>query len=467
MSVKSSHTTDALTLTLAFKSVYTSHPMSKRKRKILPTELQTATVTQCNHEGRGITHINGKTTFLFGGLPGETVQFRYTQLHRQYDEGVVVSVIEKSQNRVEPQCAHFGICGGCSLQHLSNDAQRAHKQSVLLEHFQHQAHCQPEHILPPLYDYPWEYRRRARLSIRFVVKKNDVLVGFRERGTSYVAELKSCEILDPSVGKKIAALRELFMHCEMKAEFAQLEVAIGDATTAVILRHMKPLPESDIEKLITFATESNWQLYFQPGGHDTIHPVYPKNPEPLFYTIPNHTIKMVFKPAQFTQINQSINLKMIDRAIALLALEPTDHVLDLFCGIGNFSLPMAKYCKHVVGVEGAETSILQAKENAQHNGIQNADFYVQDLSADIKDTSWSQQHYNKILLDPPRAGAKEMMPLIAQWQPSRIVYVSCNPITLARDTKELLELGYCLVQAGVMDMFPHTDHIEAIALFIK
>lgn len=441
--------------------------MSKRKRKMPPTELQTATVTQLNHEGRGITHINGKTTFLFGGLPGETVQFRYTEIHRQYDEGTVVSVTEKSPDRVEPQCAHFGLCGGCSLQHFSSDAQRAHKQSVLLEHFQHQANCQPENILPPLHANLWEYRRRARLSVRFVIKKNDVLVGFRERGTRYVAELKACEVLDPSVGRKIAALRELFMQCEMKAEFAQVEIAVGDAATAAILRHMKPLPESDIAKLIAFAAENHWQLYFQPGGHDTIHPVFPENPDPLFYTIPNHAIKMVFKPAQFTQINQSVNLKMIDRAIELLALTKTDHVLDLFCGIGNFSLPMAKYCKHVVGVEGADSSILQAKENATQNDIHNADFYVQDLSVDLKDVSWSQQHYDKILLDPPRAGAKEIMPFIAQWQASRIVYVSCNPITLARDTKDLLELGYRLVQAGVMDMFPHTDHIEAIALFVK
>ena len=442
--------------------------MAKRsRRKRIPTDIITTQVTQLNHEGRGIAHINGKATFLFGALGGETVEFQYSKCHRQYDEGTVIKVLEKSSDRVTPLCQHFGVCGGCSLQHVSPEAQRTHKQSVLLEHFQHQANCQPETIIEPLYAHPWEYRRRARLSVRFVPKKEAVLVGFRERGTSYVAQINECEILHPSIGRKIKALSELFMQCEMKSEIAQLEIAIGDNATAVVLRHMVELPQVDIEKLITFARDNDLQLYFQPKGPDTIHAVYPENPDELFYDIPDHKIKMHFKPTQFTQINQAINLKMINRALELLDLQKSDHALDLFCGIGNFSLPMAKYCSAVVGVEGAENSIIQAQKNAIENNIHNAKFYTQDLSADLSQAVWSKDHYDKILLDPARVGAKELMPHIAVWQPTRIVYVSCNPITLARDAKELLELGYRLEKAGVMDMFPHTDHIEAIALFAR
>jgi 23S rRNA (uracil1939-C5)-methyltransferase len=441
--------------------------MSKRKYKKISTERFETQVTQLSHEGRGIAHVNGKTTFLFGGLPGETVQCRYSKLHRQYDEGTVVEVLEKSVDRVIPRCAHFGVCGGCSLQHLSPDAQRAHKQSVLLEHFQHQADCQPKEILPPLHGASWSYRRKARLSVRFVPKKEAVLVGFRERGTSYVAQIQQCEILHPSIGLKIKALSELFMQCDMKAHIAQLEIAIGDNATAIVLRHLAPLPQGDIDKLVTFAQNNQLHLYFQPGGADTVHPVYPENPDALFYDIPDFQIRMHFQPTHFTQINQEMNLKMLARAVDLLQLEKTDRVLDLFCGIGNFSLPIAKHCAEVIGVEGAESSIIQAKINAQENNITNTQFFTQDLAGDFQQAPWYQNTFDKILLDPPRVGAQEIIPHIKTWQPKRIVYVSCNPITLARDTKELLALGYELEKAGIMDMFPHTEHVEAIALFIK
>ncbi|OGT43782.1 MAG: hypothetical protein A3F13_08450 [Gammaproteobacteria bacterium RIFCSPHIGHO2_12_FULL_40_19] len=442
--------------------------MAKRsRRKRIPTDIITAKVTQLNHEGRGIAHVNAKATFLFAALPGETVNFQYTKCHRQYDEGTVVEVLEKSNDRVTPRCPHFGVCGGCSMQHISSDTQRMHKQAVLLEHFQHQANCQPETIMEPLSANAWEYRRRARLSVRFVPKKDAVLVGFRERGTSFVAKLDACEILHPAIGRKIKALGELFMQCEMKSHIAQIEVAIGDNAAAIVIRHMVELPQIDIDKLIHFARDNDLHLYFQPKGPNTIHPIFPENPDELFYEIPDHQIKMVFKPSQFTQINQAINLKMINRALELLDLQKTDRALDLFCGIGNFSLPMAKYCGAVVGVEGAENSIIQAQKNAIANDIQNVSFYTQDLLADLSQAVWSKDRYDKVLLDPARVGAKELMPHIAVWQPERIVYVSCNPITLARDSKALLALGYRLDKAGVMDMFPQTDHIEAIALFVR
>ena len=443
--------------------------MARKPRHLrIPTEPAIAQITQLSHEGRGIAHINGKTTFIWGGLPGETVAFRYTQLHRQFDEGMAIKVLENpSADRAIPPCAHFGVCGGCSLQHMTNEAQLKHKQKILLEHFQHQAHCQPKTQLPPLTGNSLAYRRKARLSVRFVPKKEAVLVGFRERGSSYVAMINQCEILHPSIGLKINAFSELLMQCEKKSDIAQLEIAVSDTITAVIIRHLSDLPEHDKQLLIHFAKENNLHLYLQPKGPDSICALHPEKPETLFYAIPAHNITMTFKPEQFTQINTEINKKMIDRAIDLLALTAADHVLDLFCGIGNFSLPIAKYCAAVVGVEGSESAIKQAQKNARENNIHNATFFTQDLTHDLMDSPWSKKQYNKVLLDPARAGALEIIPHFAVWKPERIVYISCNPITLARDTKELIALGYTLEKAGVMDMFPHTEHVEAIAVFVK
>lgn len=441
--------------------------MSKRSRKKIPTDIITAQVSQLNHEGRGITHINGKTTFIFGALPDETINFQYTRCHSKLDEANTIEVLAPSESRVTPQCKHFGICGGCSLQHMSPNTQREHKLNVLLEHFEHQAQCAPQQILPALYDEPWGYRRRARLSVKFVEKKNSVLVGFRERNSSFVAKIEQCETLHPSVGHKIRAISDCLMQLETKSSIPQIEVAIGDTITALIIRHLVPLPEADTEKLVSLSKEHQFQLYLQPKSHDSIHCIYPSTPEKLFYTLPESDIKIYFKPGQFTQINQAINKKMITRAIELLDLNENDTVLDLFCGIGNFSLPIARKVKMVTGVEGSSEAITQAKENANINNLINTHFYVADLSTNLDDQPWANQQYNKILLDPARAGAKELIHLIPQWSPNRIVYVSCNPITLARDTQHLLQLGYQLEKAGVMDMFPHTEHIEAIALFTK
>ena len=442
--------------------------MSKRSRKKIPTESVLTQISTLSHEGRGIAHLNGKTTFIFNALPGETVEFWYNALHRQFDEGIATTIVDNpSPNRVTPPCAHFGICGGCSLQHLSPTAQRAHKEKILLEHFQHQAQCHPLEILPPLIGHTLSYRRKARLSVRFVPKKNAVLVGFRERGSSFVAQIQQCEILHPSIGKKINALSELLMMCEKKSDIPQLEIAIGDTISAVIIRHLSELPQPDLEKLAQFARENNLHFYLQPSDTESIHPLYPENPDALFYDIPRHDIRMFFRPEQFTQINAEINLQMIDRALHFLELKKTDMVLDLFCGIGNFSLPIARYCKTVVGIEGSASAILQAKKNADSNNIGNAEFYMQDLSQDLKNADWSKRKYTKLLLDPARTGAKEVIPHVAHWQPERIVYISCNPITLARDTAELLALGYLLEKAGIMDMFPHTEHVEAMAVFSK
>lgn len=443
--------------------------MPKRtRRKRPPQEPVQTSISGLSHEGRGIAQIDGKTTFVFGALPDETVTFKYSKCHKQYDEAAVISVEKSSKDRVHPKCDFFGVCGGCSLQHMAEPTQIAHKQAVLLEHFAHQADCQPKTIAAPIQASPWGYRRKARLSVRYVPKKNKVLVGFREQDARFVADITRCEILHPSVGGKIEHFSDLLMQLEAKASIPQIEIAVGDAATAIIVRHLEPLSAHDSNKLIEFANQHQLSLYLQPKGPNTIHLVTPEaEDDALYYDLPSYDIRMRFHPSQFTQVNQAINLKMLDQALDWLALNENDQVLDLFCGIGNFSLPIAKKAAHVVGVEGSDFAILQAKKNATLNQIHNADFYVHDLTLPVELAAWSQKKYDKVLLDPARAGAKEIIAYIKQWSPSRVVYVSCNPITLARDTKDLLDLGYQLEKAGVMDMFPHTQHVEAMALFTK
>lgn len=441
--------------------------MSKRRRKQIPLDPVTAEITALSHEGRGIAHINGKTTFIFGALPNETVRFVYTQCKKNYDEGNCTEVEIPALDRITPKCPHFGVCGGCALQHLDPIAQRSYKETWLLEHFQHQANTTPRILLPPLKADEWGYRRRARLSVRYVHKKERVLIGFRERQSAYVADITRCDILHPSIGRKIEALTQLIMTLEAKTEIAQIEISVGDNASAIIIRNLITLENSDLEKLKDFAKIQGLQCYLQPGNEESIYPLYPEKPDALYYDIPKENIRLYFKPAQFTQINQAMNLKMLDQAIALLDLQLTDSVLDLFCGIGNFSLPITKYAKSVTGIEGSDKAIQQAQENAAHNHIHNAEFYTHDLSQDCEEATWAKKTYTKVLLDPARTGAKEILEKISQWNPERIVYVSCNPITLARDTKILLDQGYQLEKAGIMDMFPHTAHAEAMALFIK
>jgi len=334
-----------------------------------------------------------------------------------------------------------------------------------LEHLQHQARVAPTHIAAPLTADVWQYRRKARLSVKFDFKKERMLVGFREQNPRYIASVTHCEILPDSIGPHIYLWADLLSTLEGKTDIPQIEIAQGDNAIAVIVRHLNPLSENDLQKLIDFTQTQDVQLYLQPKGPDTIHCIYPTTPSPLYYELPAYALKLFFHPAHFIQVNQSMNVNMIAQALAWLDLKGEDRVLDLFCGIGNFTLPMAKYVKHVTGVEGSSFSIDQARDNATFNESHNTSFYVHDLTRPIDQTDWFNQPYTKILLDPPRAGAKELMPYIKQWMPERIVYVSCNPITLARDTECLLHLNYKLETAGVMDMFPHTAHVEAMALF--
>ena len=329
------------------------------------------------------------------------------------------------------------------------------------------AHTKPNEILPPLVANIWGYRNKARMGVKYVPGKNKVLVGFREKDSRYLANLVQCEVLHPSVGMHLTDISDMLYKLEARDKIPQIEVAVDDYDTALIIRHLTDLCESDLNQLKQFAEDFKYKLYLQPKGIDTIHQVYPEPPELMHYRLDDYNVELQFEPYQFTQVNSEINKKMIARAIELLEVTKEDNVLDLFCGLGNFTLPIATKCKSIIGVEGDADSIKQAQANAALNDIQNAKFYCANLFEPPYNREWSQQRFDKVLLDPPRTGAKQVIDFFNQWQPQKIVYVSCNPATLARDAALIIEQGYTLQKAGVMDMFPHTQHVESIALFEK
>jgi 23S rRNA (uracil1939-C5)-methyltransferase len=427
-----------------------------------------AHITSLSHDGRGIAHIDGKTTFIFGALPQETVMFSYTRKHRSYDEGQVTSILQASEKRVQPACEHFGVCGGCSMQHVDSNFQIEAKQAILLEHLSHIGGTVPEKILPVLKSHSWGYRHKARLGVKYVAPKQKVLVGFREQNGRYIADLNSCEILHPSVGKKLTQLSELIQSLTIFQSIPQIEVAISDAQTALILRHLEMLNAEDTQKLIDCAQQENFAIYTQSGGIDSIKRLWPQtNENYLSYYFSDHDITLRFQPSDFTQINPHMNRQMINRALELLEPNAHERILDLFCGLGNFTLPLARYCSEVIGVEGNTSLVQAAQENAKINKLNNVTFHCADLTKDFSQTTWAKTPFDKVLLDPPRAGAIEIIPSIVALNPQRILYISCHPTTLARDTKEITKHDYKLTQAGVMDMFPHTSHVESIALFEK
>ena len=447
--------------------------MSRRRARKFSKEPVMAEIDKLSHEGRGIAIIDGKTTFIRGALPGERVMFQYTSKRGQFDEGQVLEVLQASPDRVQAKCAVFGICGGCGLQHLTVKQQIAHKQSVLVSHFQHFGHnIKPEEWLAPLQVNEWGYRYKARLGMRNVEKKGGVLVGFRETNGRYLTDMNRCEVMHPSIGGNIQAMRQWLNDLDAKTTIPQIEVAIDDYRTAIIIRHLEALSEPDKQKIIAFAKEKGWWVYLQSKGPDTVRKFFPDTKEVmddrLSYSHPNHTVDIFFQPQDFTQVNLALNRAMVDLVIGLLDLQQDDKVLDLFCGLGNFTLPLARYVKWVVGVEGDEPMTQRALQNAQHNGITNVEFHVANLFEDVSEQSFIKHKYDKVLLDPPRAGAEAIMHQLKKLKAKRIVYVSCNPATLARDAGILVnDYGYKLVKAGVMDMFPHTAHVESIALFEK
>ena len=438
--------------------------MSRRRK--LKSKSYEIMIESLSHEGRGISHIDNKIIFTRGALPGEKVIASRTLSRAKYEEADVTEILEPSIDRIEPKCAVYGICGGCSFQHLSSKNQISAKQDWLQSAFKGQAKVDPEEWLKPMQIGGWGYRRKARLGVRFVAKKEKVLVGFRERKSSFVTVMSRCEVLHPSLGDNLELLSECIERLSIKEYIPQIEVAIAEKDTILILRHLQPLSDKDEEILIDYAKKLQITWYTQSGGLETIKPL--TKPVQLSYSIPDHSIEMSFLPNDFTQVNFELNKKMINLAIDLLELDDQDNVIDLFCGLGNFTLPISKYVNKVVGIEGERGLVERAKSNAEANNISNVSFYKADLFEDVSGFEWFRgQEYNKALIDPARTGAIEIVELLPKLNVERLVYVSCNPATLARDTARLIDLGFSLQSAGVMDMFPQTAHVESIALFTR
>jgi len=424
-----------------------------------------ADITDLTHDGRGVAHIAGKAVFVAGALAGERVRLRDVRKHRHYDEAAVEEVLRVSPDRVAPRCKHFGVCGGCALQHLDPAAQIAAKQRLLLENFERIGKVQPSAILPALTDSPWGYRRKARLSAKFVEKKGRMLVGFRETNGRYVADVERCEVLLPAVGERIAAITAMLESLEGKREIPQIEIAAGDNLVALVFRHLQPLSDADTEALTRFGQANDLAIFLQPGGIDSVAPLWPAGAQ-LNFELPAYDVTLDFRPLDFIQVNGGMNRRMIDHALALLDPQPSDRVLDLFCGLGNFTLPLARRAAQVVGVEGETGLVQRARDNATKNGIANATFHSADLAADQRATAWAKADYELVLLDPPRSGADAVLDYLPRKSTRRVVYVSCHPASLARDAGILVDKhGFKLTSAGVMDMFPHTAHVESIALF--
>jgi len=442
----------------------------RRRRKSLPQDPVEVTIDSLSQDGRGVAHIEGKAVFIDGALPQEKVSFLYTDKNRKHDEGKVLEVLSASVDRVEPKCEHFGLCGGCSLQHLDAKAQIHYKQQSMLDALTHIGNVQPETVFEPITADVWGYRRKARLGAKFVRKKERALVGFREKRNSFLADLKQCEVLHPSIGQRLGVLQTLIGAMDAKESIPQIEAIVGDTQTAMVFRHLEALSSHDTGLLLAFAQEHNIVLYLQSGGPNTVELLYSPvaEKEALFYEHTAFDVRIVFSPLDFIQVNTPINRQMVSRAIELLELSADDQVLDLFCGLGNFTLPIARHAAHVTGVEGDFVMVERAKQTARDNGIENTSYHFCNLMGDMQHEKWLKQSYDKILLDPPRSGAKEVLTHLGRLKPKRLVYVSCHPSTLARDAAELVHThGYRLKGVGVMDMFPHTAHVESIAVFEK
>jgi 23S rRNA (uracil1939-C5)-methyltransferase len=440
-------------------------PFPRRKRQSLPTEPVRARVESMSHDGRGVARVQGKPVFIEGALPGEEVEFVYTAVLRRYDEAQIKAILQESPLRVEPRCPHFPICGGCSLQHLDPEAQIWSKQQVLLDNLRKIASLQPDDLLPPVTGPAWGYRRKARLGVKHVPKKGRVLVGFREKRGTYVAEIESCEVLHARVGRQLMALADLIGSLSIRSRVPQIEVAMGDEVCALVFRTLESPSAEDREKILAFAEAKDFDVYLQPSGVSSVKALTP-SPRPLTYRLPEHGVELRFKPMDFTQVNLDVNRILIDQAIRLLDPQPEDQFLDLFCGLGNFTLPIARRVAQVIGIEGDAALIARAEDNAKQNGIENVTFHRVDLSGDLWHEPWMRESIDKVLVDPPRSGAMAVMKQLRRIAPARILYISCNPATLARDAEHLVhQQGYRLASAGVMDMFPHTSHVESIALF--
>lgn len=441
--------------------------MNARARTRSERRIETAEITDLADDGRGVARVEGKIVFIDDALPGERVEWTRIKRGRNFDEGRLERVTEPAADRVEPRCAHFGVCGGCRLQHLSAPRQLEFKQRQLYDALTRIGKVTPAQMLPPLHGGVWNYRRRARLAARWVPKKERTVVGFRERSTNFITDVKRCEVLQSPVDTLVEPLSLLLSALSVRNRVPQIEVAVADNAIALVVRVLDELTAADRELLLKFASEHGVQLYVQPGGYETIAPL--TQTVPLEYRLPQFDVTVRFEPNDFVQVNREINAQMVARAVELLSPAPGERVLDLFCGLGNFSLPLARSGAHVVGVEGDAGLVARARSNAALNSIDSVEFVCGDLAQpSAVDTQWARRQYDKVLLDPPRAGALNVLPIVASCGAKVMLYISCHPGSLARDAGILVhEHGFTLQAAGVMDMFPHTAHVESAALFTR
>ena len=442
----------------------------RRRRRRLPEAPVQVAVDDLAHDGRGVGRLvdgehAGKAVFVHGALPRETVSAKLIGRNRQFDEAVSVEVASASEDRVQPPCPFFDHCGGCALQHLSPKAQIRFKHKRLVDNFERLGEVTPARWAAPLQGPFWGYRRRARLSVRDVPGKGRVLVGFREPQGRYVADIGHCDVLDPAFAHRLSALSELVGGLSVRHAIPQIEIAAGDDSQAMIVRHLEPLSHDDVMALKHWSDDHGVAVYLQSKGPDTIQRLAPIE-HVLHYQLDTHGLRLEFKPEHFLQVNRDINEQLIHQALTHLDLGPDDRVLDLFCGLGNFTLPMAQRAAQVTGVEGAQALVDQARHNALINGIGNTQFHVADLAEPAQSAAWANERYSHVLIDPPPSGAQAVLAAIAQTGANKLVYVSCNPATLARDAGALVHHhGFRLVEAGIADMFPHTAHVESIAFF--
>ena len=431
-------------------------------------------IESVDYEARGVAHHDGKVIFVDGALPGEQVIAAPYRRKEKYDNAQISRVVKPSSARVDARCAHFGVCGGCSMQHADVRTQVAVKQRVLEDNLRHIGKTTPEQMLRPIHGPAWEYRYRARLSVRHVAKKGGVLVGFHERRSSYVADMRECHVLPRRIAALLLPLRELVAGLTIRDRMPQIELAIGERVDVLVFRVLEPPSPVDEGALKRFAESHAVQIWLQSKGPDTAAPFWPLDAPVLDYALREFGVSMPFRPTDFTQVNHQINEVLVSRALRLLAPRADDRVGDFFCGMGNFTLPLARTAREVVGIEGSEPLVARARANALHNGLaQRVRFEVANLFAATAESIAALGRFDCVLIDPPREGALELVRAIGAlalanpaYAPRRIVYVSCSPATLARDAGLLAhEFGYALKQAGVVNMFPHTSHVESIAVF--
>lgn len=424
-------------------------------------------VESLDQEGRGVAHADGKVVFISGALPGELVTFASYQKKPKYELAQVQQVVKPAAMRTTPRCRHFGMCGGCSMQHLDARAQVAAKQRVLEDSLSHIGKVCPDQMLPAIYGEPWGYRHRARFSARYVPKKGGALIGFREKRSSHVTDMTTCEVVPPRIAALLLPLRELVNGLSIPDRVPQIELAIGDDVDALVVRILQPLNAVDERLLRAFADRHRVQFFLQPHGPESVMPFYPAHDGVLYYPLPEFALKIGFSPTEFTQVNPGVNAVLVRRALALLAPQPGERIADMFCGLGNFTLPIARSGARVIGIEGSRSLVARAQANAELNRLTaQAEFLQSDLFKIDRASLAQLGCFGRMLIDPPRDGAVELIKALSEDAPQRIVYVSCNPATLARDAGVLVQTkGYVLSAAGVINMFPHTSHVESIAVF--